>query len=158
MDALLSSTGYFYPQTGRQMISKLLVAWSLMALCVVIHATGVASAMRWRRGRPAPAQRFWPWTMLFIRLAGWIILLSLIEITVWAVFYVWQNALADLQSALYFSAVTYTTTGYGDVVLPVEWRLLGGVEALTGILMCGWSTGFFFAIVSRMFAAEASAA
>src|SRR5438045_4126708 len=39
--------------------------------------------------------------------------------------------------AVYFSAVTYTTTGYGDVVLPAEWRLDGAVEALTGILMCG---------------------
>ncbi len=56
----------------------------------------------------------------------------------------------DLQSAFYFSAVTYTTTGYGDLVLPNEWRLVGGVEALTGILMCGWSAAFFFAVVSRM--------
>ena len=46
--------------------------------------------------------------------------------------------------------MTYTTTGYGDLVLPKEWRLVGGVEALTGILMCGWSTGFFFVIVSRI--------
>ena len=57
----------------------------------------------------------------------------------------------DLPTGLYFSAVTYTTTGYGDLVLPREWRLVGGVEALTGILMCGWSTGFFFVVVSRMF-------
>ena len=63
--------------------------------------------------------------------------------------------MADLPSALYFSAVTYTTTGYGDLVLPQEWRLVGAIEALTGILMCGWSTGFFFAVVSRMFRAEA---
>jgi hypothetical protein len=56
----------------------------------------------------------------------------------------------DLQAALYFSAVTYTTTGYGDLVLPEEWRIVGGVEALTGILMCGWSTGFFFAVASRL--------
>ena len=46
--------------------------------------------------------------------------------------------------------MTYTTTGYGDLVLPSEWRLVGGVEALTGILMCGWSAAFFFAVVSRM--------
>ena len=64
--------------------------------------------------------------------------------------------MADLQSALYFSAVTYTTTGSGDLVLPPEWQLLGGVEALTGILMCGWSTGFFFAVFSRMFQADRS--
>jgi hypothetical protein len=57
----------------------------------------------------------------------------------------------DLPSALYFSAVTYTTTGYGDLVLAEGWRLLGAVEALTGILMCGWSTGFFFAIVNRLY-------
>jgi hypothetical protein len=63
----------------------------------------------------------------------------------------------DLQTSLYFSAVTYTTTGYGDLLLPSEYKLAGGVEALTGILMCGWSTGFFFAIFSRMFNASPAA-
>ena len=121
-----------------------------MALCVAIHAGGVASALRWLRPQSDSAQGFWPWTWLFIRVAGWIIFFHLIEITVWALFYFWKDAMADLPSALYFSAVTYTTTGYGDLVLPEEWRLVGGVEALTGILMCGWSTGFFFAVVSRM--------
>jgi voltage-gated potassium channel Kch len=64
----------------------------------------------------------------------------------------------DLASALYFSAVTYTTTGYGDLVLPAEWRLLGGVEALTGILMCGWSTGFFVAVVGKLYESKTRAA
>ena len=135
------------------MLSKLLIAWCLMALCVAIHAGGVASALRWLRPRTDSAdsaQPFWRWTWLFIRVAGRMIVLHLIEIGVWAVFYLWKDAMADLSSAVYFSAVTYTTTGYGDLVLPEEWRLVGGVEALTGILMCGWSTGFFFAVVSRM--------
>jgi len=140
------------------MISRLLVALGLMACCVVIHATGVTSAMRWLRRRQATiAQTFWPWTWLFIRLAGWMVFLHLSEITVWALFYVWEHAMPELQSALYFSAVTYTTTGYGDLVLPKEWQLVGAVEALTGILMCGWSTGFFFAVASRMFTAEGRA-
>ena len=132
------------------MISKLIIAWCLMALCVAVHAGGVAFALRWLRPQANSAQRFWPWTRLFIRVAGWMILLHLIEISVWALFYFWKDAMPEMQSALYFSAVTYTTTGYGDLVLPKEWRLVGGVEALTGILMCGWSTGFFFAVVSRM--------
>jgi hypothetical protein len=80
--------------------------------------------------------------------------LHLVEVGVWGTFYAWQGAMPDLQTGLYFSAVTYTTTGYGDLVLPGEWRLIGGIEALTGILMCGWSTGFFFAVVSRMFDSE----
>ena len=132
------------------MVSKLLIAWSLMALCVVIHAIGVTAAMRWSWRTEAAAPALWMWNRLFILLAGWIILLHLFEITVWALYYLWRDAMPDLQSALYFSAVTYTTTGYGDLVLPKEWRLLGAVEALTGILMCGWSTGFFFALLNRM--------
>jgi hypothetical protein len=132
------------------MLSKLLFSWCLVALCVAIHAAGIASALLWLRQRTDAARRFWPWTWLFIRVAGWIILIHLVEITVWALFFLWKAAMSDLSSALYFSAVTYTTTGYGDLVLTQEWRLLGGVEALTGILMCGWSTGFFFAVANGM--------
>jgi Ion channel len=128
-------------------LSKLLVGWGLMAVCVVIHATGVTAMLRRARlhvsGRPRPWRLIW----LFVRLAGWIVFLHLIEIAVWAAYYVWQEAMPDFQTAAYFSAVTYTTTGYGDLVLSPEWRLVGAIEALTGILMCGWSTGFFFAIV-----------
>jgi Ion channel len=140
------------------MLTKLLVAWCLMGLCVAIHAGGVTSAVRWVRGYSSSLQRFWPSTWVFVRVAAWVILLHLLEITVWALFYFWRGAIADIQSAFYFSAVTYTTTGYGDIVLPQEWRLVGGVEALTGILMCGWSTGFFFAVVSRMYGAGAETA
>jgi len=132
-------------------ISKLLVAWTLMGVCVAVHASGVSAAMRWLVRLPQAPQKFLASTWLFTHVAAWIILLHLVEIAVWGAFYVWQGAMPDLQSAFYFSAVTYTTTGYGDLVLPSEFRLAGGVEALTGILMCGWSTGFFFAIVSRMF-------
>jgi len=133
------------------MLINLLIAWCLMAICVLVHAVGVAEAVRYVRHNPVRSERLGPWTWLFVQLAGWVILLHLIEIAVWGVVYVWWGALPDLPSALYFSAVTYTTTGYGDVVLPSQWRLVGGVEALTGILMCGWSTGFFFATVGRMF-------
>jgi len=134
------------------MVSKLLIALLLMALSVAIHASGVAGALAWSR-RQATSQQFWRWTWLFIVVAAWMILLHLAEITVWAVFYLVTGAITDLASSLYFSAVTYTTTGYGDVVLPRDFRLVGGVEALTGILMCGWSTGFFFAVVSRVYRA-----
>jgi hypothetical protein len=121
-----------------------------MAICVAVHAGGLSWALRRLSSRSSPASRFWPDTWLFIVVAAWIVSLHLVEIAIWAAFYHWQDAMVDLQSALYFSAVTYTTTGYGDVVLPQEWRLVGAVEALTGILMCGWSTGFFFTVVLRL--------
>jgi hypothetical protein len=131
--------------------SQLVIAWCLMAACVVIHAYGVTRAVQWLRRREVTSGRLASWTWVFISLAGWIVLLHVIEITTWALAYALLGAMPGLQAALYFSAVTYTTTGYGDLVLPLHWRLVGAVEALTGILMCGWSTGFFFAVVSRMF-------
>jgi voltage-gated potassium channel Kch len=137
------------------MLTRLLAAFALMAVSVTVHAAGLTYALRRLRRLHVPAMRFWFSTRLFVLIAVWIVMLHLVEIAAWAVVYAWSGAMPDLQTALYFSAVTYTTTGYGDVVLPEAWRLDGGVEALTGILMCGWSTGFFFAIVSRLHGSNA---
>ena len=141
------------------MITKLLISFVMMACCVGIHATGVTSALRMFDRSPALAdRRFWRPTWLLVRVASWLILLHLLEISIWALLYTWGNAMPDAHAAFYFSSVTYTTTGYGDLVLPEQWRLIGGIEALTGILMCGWSTGFFFTIVSRMHGSRPSKA
>lgn len=134
------------------MLTKLAIAFCLMALCVTIHAMGLTAAFRWMKVRLARGARdFWPSTWRLIRIATWTVLLHLVQILVWACYYAWQGAMPDLTTASYFSAVTYTTTGYGDLVLPEEWRLVGGVEALTGILMCGLSTGLFFAVFTNVF-------
>jgi voltage-gated potassium channel Kch len=134
------------------MLAKLLVALLLMALCVTIHAVGLAAAVqRLRRYVLSQPLSFLRSVAVLIGVAGWAIVLHLLQITVWAVFYALEHGMPDLPTALYFSAVTYTTTGYGDLVLPPEWRLVGGVEALTGILMCGLSTGFFFAVLLKTF-------
>ena len=140
------------------MLTKLLVAFSLMAACVVLHATGLTLAMRWmERSLATPLVGSWRRLRLLIEVAALTVVVHLVEITVWAVYFTAKGAMPDLDTALYFSAVTYTTTGYGDLVLPVQWRMVGGVEALTGILMCGWSTGFFFAIVNQLFIRDAKA-
>jgi hypothetical protein len=135
------------------LVTKLLIGGFLMALCVVVHALGLTAALSWtKRNRTAETWQFWPSVRLLICLACWIIFLHLINILLWAFLYKWKHALPELSSATYFSAVTYTTTGYGDIVLTKAWRLVGAIEALTGLLMCGWSTGFFFAVVSRLYA------
>ena len=89
-------------------------------------------------------------TLLLIEVAWILVLIHVFEIGVWALFYLWAGCLPDAESAFYFSGVTYATIGYGDVVLPQPWRLLGPLEGLTGILMCGLSTGLFFAIITRL--------
>jgi hypothetical protein len=77
-----------------------------------------------------------------------------LEILLWAGFYRWL-CFPLWESAFYFSAASYATVGYGDVVLPWMWRSLGPVESLIGVLMCGLSASFLFAIVSRLVDREA---
>jgi hypothetical protein len=134
------------------MLPKLLLASCLLALSVAIHAAGLTFGFRWLKQLATPVEgRIWPATGLLIAIALWALLLHLIAIAVWAFCYAGFGAMPDLITAFYFSGVTYTTTGYGDLVLPGEWRLVGAVESLTGILMCGLSTGMFFAVFSKIF-------
>lgn len=133
------------------MIFKHILALVPMSLCVITHAIMIAFLLRILiRYAELEVLRFWVPVWSLIRLAGWLIVGHVFEICIWAVYYVIGHAMPDMQSALYFSSVTYTTVGYGDLVLPEDWRMVGGIEALTGILMCGLSTGFFFTVVSHM--------
>ena len=134
------------------MITNLLIGSGLVAITVIIHAMGLGMVLSHVLHSSArPDTRFWPIAWLLTRIAWFLIVIHFIEIAVWALFYWWQKCLPDAESSFYFSGITYTTVGYGDLVLPKEWRLLGSVEGLTGILMCGLSTGLFFAVVSRFF-------
>jgi len=138
------------------MVRQLLFTGLLVAGSVMFHAFMLTWLFHRVRSWPRLADIGYlesSWQM--IRVAWWIVLTHLAEIILWGVFYVRQGIFTDLPTAAYFSAVTYTTVGYGDLVPPVEWRLLAGTEALTGILMCGWSAAFFFSIVSQRHSGDA---
>jgi hypothetical protein len=125
-------------------------AVGLVVVTVAIHALGfhvlLRVMIRLHALTASGLQHITPWV---IGMTCWLVLVHLIEISVWGLFYFWRGCLPDAESAFYFSGVTYTTVGYGDVVLPKQWRMLAPIEALTGILMCGLSSGLFFAVVSR---------
>jgi hypothetical protein len=80
-----------------------------------------------------------------------LIILHLFENCIWAAFYSWHGLFSNYETALYFSLATYTTLGYGDVLLPERWRLLGSLEGISGVLLCGLSTAFLFSVISVLF-------
>jgi len=134
------------------MIPLLFIGAALVAATVVIHLAGFALILQtFLKPRNAMQLSPWPIAWILVRVTWFLLLLHAAEICVWALFYLWWGCLPDGETAFYFSGTTYATIGYGDVVLPVRWRMLGPVEGLTGILMCGLSTGLFVAVLSRIF-------
>jgi voltage-gated potassium channel len=135
------------------MLIRVIQGLLLLALTVAMHAFVLGSLLKHvQESLAALPTRFGSQSRLLIRVAAVTVLAHLAEIALWAAFFVWKEALATFELAFYFSAVTYATIGYGDVVLPEPWRLLAAMEGLTGILMCGWSAAFYFAVVTRLVA------
>ena len=132
------------------MLIEAFSAGGLVVVTVVIHATAFSALLRaivWSHALDKSGFR--RVTGGVIGVACWLILIHFVEIAVWGLFYVWQGCMPDYEAAFYLSGSSYTAADYGDLVLPKPWRLLGAVEAVTGVLMYGLSTGFFFAVVSR---------
>ena len=134
---------------------RLAAAALLLALTVIVHAVGLMAITRWvLRSHTLERQSFWGAAWLLVRVAWALMVIHVVEIGGWGILY-WRNRLLpDIESSVYFSGVTYTSVGYGDLVLPAPWRLLAPVEALTGILMAGLSTAFFFAVLTGLVAAR----
>jgi Ion channel len=79
-----------------------------------------------------------------------LVIIHTLEIWAYAMAYLVVGALGDLETALYFSTTTFTTLGYGDVVLDRRWRLFGAIEGANGLLLFGWSTAFLFTMLAQM--------
>ena len=78
-----------------------------------------------------------------------VVLALLGYILMWALLFTGLGLLPDLETSFYFSGITFTSVGYGDVMLPTCWRLLSVGLAVNGLLMAGWSTALLVYIVQR---------
>lgn len=131
----------------------LLVGLALMLLCLALQALAAAVGIRWfARVNARPLDRHALWRS-FYRVAGVMLAIALgiiAQIMVWAMLYSGAGVLPDFGTALYFSGVTFTSLGYGDVVLTGPVRLLAPVEAMTGLLMFAIATAVLIAVIQRL--------
>ena len=138
------------------MLRELLIAFAIVSVCVLIHVGGIVIFAQFliRRFPIETLGTMSRQALLLILVFAVVITLHLIETGIWATFYFWNHHFPDYETALYFSLGTYSTIGYGDVVLPQRWRLLGGIEGISGVLLCGLSGAFIFAVVNAIYQAR----
>jgi len=135
------------------MLMHLLISFLFVASCAMIHGLGMLIGMKqftklWclvKYSRYLP-RMFW----ILIRVVFGLLVLHLLQFTVWAAFFDMGHYFPNLETAFYHSVTSYSTVGYGDVIPPEIWRVFGAIEAVTGVLMFGWSTDVLFAVVHRV--------
>ena len=136
------------------MLRELLIAFAIVAVCSVIHVGVIVLVAQFLRLKYLALETLTSLTQqafVLVLVFAVVIGLSLVETGIWAVFYYFRGLFPNLETALYFSLGTYSTIGYGDVVLPQRWRLLGGIEGISGVLLCGLSAAFVFAVLNVLF-------
>ena len=140
------------------MITNIVLAMLVMLATTVIHLAGIslvvvlieAHFQHWRYRHPFfRAQKIGEVVLLML-------LLSFVEIAVWAGVYLITGAVEKIEAALYFSMVTFTTLGYGDVLLDERWRLMAAFEAANGIIIFGLTTAVVVAAVQKVYFTDAS--
>lgn len=148
------------------MLKPILCGIVLIGITVIFHAWGTLLwlrhlVQRFNRSDVRQLKRSLP---MLTQTVFALILLHVCEIALWASAYIILPDTAGIitvNDALYFSFVTFTTIGYGDITLLTNWRLLSGIEGINGIILCGWSTAVLFSILqgiwSRHFTPPADA-
>ena len=137
------------------MMLVLMIGTAMMAITVAIHVLGSARWLifvgRWLAGHTRQAQTA-PLFLIMLGTATALLLLHALEALLWALVYYGmpeRSGLTDFAEALYFSLVTLTTLGYGDVTLNTDLRLLAGMEAMVGIVVFGMTTALLMAVIQR---------
>ncbi len=136
------------------MIGQLLLATMMVVVTVLVHGAGIAGLARILRFDPTNVEAHHHFSLrhAFLILCIVLALFSLhgIEIWLYGGLYLLLDAVADLETAIYFSTITYAGIGFDDADMARRWRLVSAIEGVNGILLLGWSTAFFVTVVARL--------
>jgi hypothetical protein len=133
----------------------LIISALMVITTVVIHGYGIAllakllhNELREERAMHLPMLS--PRALIFtILLVIALFTLHGLEIWLYAFLYLSTGAIQSLETAVYFSTISYAGIGYSDHYIVESWRLVAGIEGINGLLLLGWSTGFFVTMIAR---------
>ncbi|TPO11824.1 potassium channel family protein [Mesorhizobium sp. B1-1-5] len=134
------------------MVLNLCVGTIVISLTVLIHTFGLIAITR-MMARLVPLLRMHGRRSRIIAMISVVMGLFAVmtaEVWLWAGLYRLLGILSDFETALYFSTITFSTVGYGDVVPAHGWRILAALEGINGFLLIGWSTAYLIAAGTRV--------
>ncbi len=135
---------------------QLAVGAGMIALCVVIYGIGLFTLQRAMRGEAAEERLkhleplSFRGTLFTLVVVFALIFIHFVEIWLFAFLYDFVGAQWSFQNALYFSTISYSTIGYNDTSIAHEWRMVGALEGVLGVILLGWSTAFFVRLLGRI--------
>ena len=134
------------------MLLQIAIGSALLMLTVIIHSAFTLIAVSaLGDGRLERMNRRWMRTAAIAALVLMMFFATLLHASAWAATYMVVGAIQDFEEALYFSMVTFSTLGYGDITLTESWRLLAAFEAANGCIMFGWTTALVVAVIHSFF-------
>jgi hypothetical protein len=135
------------------MLLHFLYSAVLVFVTVLVHALATTGVLAWLYSPTGLSTVRGGHVSRILAIGGVVFVLSIVSVLesgVWAAFYLAVGAISDVNEALYFSLVTFTTLGYGDVTLSEEWRLVGAFQAANGIIIFGWTTALIVALLQHL--------
>jgi hypothetical protein len=133
------------------MLVQLLIGMAVIAGTVALHAGFMASGLHLYQEHGAEWRSAGGKAGVIILVVLWFFFSIVLMCWGWALLFLGLGALATLEEALYFATVTFTTLGYGDVVLGPDWRLLGAFASANGTIIIGWTTALVFVVVQQVY-------
>jgi hypothetical protein len=134
------------------MFTQISIGGALIVITVLVHAVSLELIFKALIAVRTDIKVRWRAVALALVVLA-VFVAHVIEIWIWAIFYYFKASIQipTLEAALYFSASSFTTVGFGDLVLSENWRLLSSFEATNGMILFGWSTAFIFAVVRHVY-------
>jgi len=135
-------------------IQQVLFGSGLLSLCAVIHVAAVALSVPYfaRLAKSFPKHRVPRLRIIVFLLFTVLVLVAAhtVQVWIWALVFLVMSDLPGFATSFYFATVTYTTLGYGDIVLGPEARIVATFGAITGLLTFGISTAFLIGVLTRL--------